>query len=153
VVGDGWTEIFIPMARLDPTHAPFDRVVVQAFRPFTGGPVAVDKISLTKPGRGPATSAIALPVSMAIDCKAKATHISPLIYGMALPDPQHATAAQIGATASRFGGNLASTYNFRNDAWNSGADWFYENHEAVSATKFAQENLKHGVKTALTVPM
>jgi hypothetical protein len=155
---DGWSEIFLPIDRLNPTHAAFDRVVVQAFRPFGTEPVAVDKIALTKavapaavhPG---AIAATPIPATMTIDCRAKATPISPLIYGMVTGEKERATAAQLRATAMRWGGNLSSTYNVDIDAWNSGADWFFENREAPSAAQFLRENSAHGVRSALTVPM
>ena len=72
---------------------------------------------------------------MAIDCRAKAIRISPLIYGIALPAKDQATASQLHAAASRWGGNLTSTYNFEIDAWNAGNDWFYENREAPLGRK------------------
>jgi len=156
-VGDGWTEVFIPIERLDPDGVPFDRVVIQAFRPFGPQPVPVDKIALTKASVHPAASALdpktLKPVSMAIDCRAKATRISPLIYGIAGPDKDHATAWQLHATGSRWGGNLSSTYNWELSAWNAGNDWFFENREAPTYAQFLEQNVAHGVKSALTVPM
>jgi hypothetical protein len=151
-VGDGWTEVFVPMERLDPSRTPFDRVVLQAFRPFGAQPVPVDKIALTKavPHAAALTASAPVPVEMSIDCRAKAIRISPLIYG-AVPDATKG--AQLGATAARWGGNLSSTYNFEVNAWNAGSDWFFENREAPSAAQFLRENAAHGMRSALTVPM
>jgi Glycoside hydrolase family 44 len=152
-VGDGWTEIFVPIDRLDPKGTPFDRVVVQAFRPFDGQPVAVDKIALTKGGAqlagAGATPAPGSAAAMSIDCRAKATRISPLIYGVAgaggVPSNH--------AASSRWGGNLSSTYNRDINAWNAGNDWFFENRESESAGTFLHDNASHGAHSALTVPM
>jgi hypothetical protein len=155
-LGDGWSEIFVPIDRLNPAHASFDRVVVQAFRPFGAEPVAVDKVALTKTAAGAHPGALAsapVPARMSIDCRAKATPISPLIYGMVAGDKDRSTAAQLRATAMRWGGNLSTTYNVDLNAWNSGNDWFFENREAPSAAQFLKENVTRGVKSALTVPM
>jgi hypothetical protein len=144
------------MERLDPNRTAFDRVVVQAFRPMGSEPVPVDKIALTKSvPRAAAQTASALsaaPVGMSIDCRAKAIRISPLIYG-AVPDRDWAKGSQLGVTAARWGGNLSSTYNFEISAWNAGNDWFFENREAPSAAQFLRENVAHGLRSALTVPM
>ena len=150
-VGDGWTEVFVPMERLDPTRAAFAQVVLQAFRPFGTEPVAVDKIALTKSVARPVALATSS-VAMSIDCRARATRISPLIYGIA-PDKEKASASELGATALRWGGNLSSTYNFEIDAWNAGSDWFFENREAPSAVQFLRDNVSHGVRSALTIPI
>ena len=156
-VGDGWVEVFLPMERLDPDRVPFDRIVVQAFRTFGADPIPVDKIALTKASPRPAPSALdprTLRLSvMSIDCHARATRVSPLIYGIAGPEKDKASASLLGATAVRWGGNLSSTYNWEINAWNSGNDWFFENREAPSNAEFLAQNVSHGVRSALTVPM
>jgi Glycoside hydrolase family 44 len=150
-LGDGWTEVFVSMDRLNPTHAAFDHVVVQAFRPFGADPVPVDKIALTKSvTRSVAQAGAAVAASMSIDCRARATRISPLIYG-AVPDKDGLS--QLHATAARWGGNLSSTYNFELSAWNAGSDWFFENREAPSVAQFLKDNAAHGMRSALTIPM
>lgn len=156
-VGDGWTEVFIPIERLDPDGTPFDRVVIQAFRPFAATPVPVDKIALTKAVPRPTASSLdpknLPPTSMSIDCRAKATHVSPLIYGIASSDKEHASAWVLHAPAARWGGNLASTYNWEINAVNAGNDWFFENREGSPYAQVLQDNVAHDVQTALTIPM
>jgi hypothetical protein len=157
LVGDGWAEVFVPMDRLDPDGAEFDRVVIQAFRPFGTDPVPVDKIALTKAGAPRAASSLdpqpGQAAAMSIDCRAKAFHVSPLIFGIAGGDKERASAWLLRAAASRWGGNLTTTYNWEINAYNAGNDWFFENREAPSYTQWLQDNLSHGVRSALTVPM
>src|SRR5262249_1340627 len=88
-LGNGWTQIFVSTRELDPEGVPFDRIVLRAFRNIGTEWVLFDKISLIK-GSGGAKRAVAsydvatLPqVTMAVDCSAKATPISPYIYGIA----------------------------------------------------------------------
>jgi hypothetical protein len=160
-VGEGWTEIFVPIERLDPDNVPFDRVVIQSFRPFSADYVPVDKIGLAKgTPRQPVASVDpkkVARVSVSIDCRAKATRISPLIYGIAYYAADDAKKQQaqwqLGATARRWGGNTTSVYNWEASLWNLGNDWFFEDKSVPSHTQFLQDNVAHGMKTALTVPM
>jgi hypothetical protein len=102
------------------------------------------------------------PIALTIDCAAKATRISPLIYGIAYDFSHvadHAYQWQLGPTVRRWGGNASSRYNWQlGNAWNAAQDWFWENvdystNPGFSYKIFLKENLAHGVKTALTVPM
>ena len=156
-VGDGWAEVFLPMARLNPNGEPFDRIVLQAFRPLDAQPIPIDKIALTRsapaPAGGPVTNGTAARVPIRIDCRAKASKISPLIYGMALDDQRQQAQWNLGATVRRWGGNLSSNYNWEIGAWNTGNDWFFENHEAASFANFLADDRAHGVLSAVTVPL
>jgi hypothetical protein len=86
---------------------------------------------------------------MRVACDAKASKISPLIYGIAFGDASWPT---IGATARRWGGNPTSRYNWQNHFNNRAQDWFFENHTGSPFSDYAAENAAHGVATALTVP-
>jgi hypothetical protein len=159
-VGDGWVEVLIPIEQLDPEGLPFERVVFQAFRPMSTEFVPVDKIGLTKGSPrpfAPADSAKLPHVTATLDCRAHSPHISPGIYGMAFygPNDEKRSAAQwlLGATGRRWGGNSTSTYNWEISAWNTGNDWFFENHEVSSYKKFIDENVAHGMASVVTVPM
>jgi hypothetical protein len=159
-VGDGWVEVLIPMEELDPEGLPFQRVVFQAFRPMGVDFVPIDKIGLTKGSPRPfaPVDPTKLPhVTAAIDCRAHAAHISPGIYGMAFygPNDEKRSAAQwlLGATGRRWGGNSTSTYNWEVSAWNTGNDWFWENHDVSSYKQYIEENVAHGMTGAVTVPM
>jgi hypothetical protein len=157
--GDGWLEIFVPMSALDPDGLPFDRVVFQAFRPMDPDWVLLDKVALTKaPPRSREPDAIdpakLTPVKVTIDCRARPLRIDPMIYGIAYqPDEKTGAPWALGASARRWGGNTTTTYNWQNSAWNTGADWYYENHEVPSYTRFLEEDAQHGMASALTVPI
>jgi hypothetical protein len=153
-LGDGWAEVLIPMDQLDPNRSAFDRVVLRAFRPYGTDWVLVDKVGLTKrTARTPHASAIAngKPAPMRIACEAKATKISPLIFGVAGADASH-TPADIG-TIHRWGGNRTSRYNWERHVDNSARDWFFENHVSPNYAEFLTDNTAHGKSSALTVPI
>jgi hypothetical protein len=153
-LGDGWAEVSIPMDQLDPDRSAFDRVVLRAFRPYSTDWVLVDKMGLTKRTvRPPHASSIAngKPAPMRIVCEAKATKISPLIFGVAGADASH-TPADVGSI-HRWGGNRSSRYNWESHVDNSARDWFFENHAAPNYAEFLTDNAAHGKSSALTVPI
>jgi hypothetical protein len=146
------------MSALNPDGLPFDRVVFQAFRPMEPAFVSIDKVALTKAApreAAPLDPATLKHVAMTVDCHAKATKVSPLIYGIAYqPDEKDPGAPwALGAPARRWGGNTTSTYNWEINAWNTGADWYYENHDVPSYAQFLKEDADHSVVSALTVPI
>ena len=89
--------------------------------------------------------------SFVLDCGAEGHPISPLIYGVGGTDSPWST----GTTARRWGGNPTSRYNWELNTWNLTKDWFFRNGEGQKSgyDRFLTENLQHGAKTALTVPM
>jgi hypothetical protein len=164
----GWDRVEIPFAQLDPDSVPFDRVVFRAQRSTTDEWTLIDAIGLTraKPGddaihagAAPPASALAgtsrrtLPIR--ISCGARATKISPLIYGIAYSHMDDTKEHQwhMGATIRRWGGNNMSRYNWQIHALNLDSDWFYENHTVPPYTTFLAEDAAHGVSSALTIPM
>jgi hypothetical protein len=104
-------------------------------------------------------SASPAPVTITIDCRAPGHRISPLIYGVAIPDnrdPARALPWELGATARRWGGNSSSRYNWElGNAWNTANDWFFRNvdYGIGSWSDFLEENRAHGLASALTVPL
>jgi phosphatidylinositol glycan class B len=76
--------------------------------------------------------------------------ISPLIYGVAWA-PSTNYLRDIGATVHRWGGNRVSTYNWTNRTDSAGADWYFENGSAGSATQFANDAVAAGVSPLLSV--
>ena len=157
--GDGWVEVYLPLDKLDPEGLPFDRIVLHAAR-LTGPEfVSIDRIALTKarPHLAVTTDpSKTIKVSMAVDCSAKVTKISPYIYGNAYypfdDAPKQASQWQLKATARRWGGNATSTYNWEAHAWNTGNDYYFENHPIAHET-FLDENSAHDIVSVVTVPI
>lgn len=110
-------------------------------------------------GSGCETSAAAGAVvfDITIDVRASRRPINPLIYGTANATPEQLRA--LNASWHRLGGNPTSRYNWRENASNRGADWFFESvpdagvapgqyvQSVVDATRGA------GAVPAVTVPM
>ncbi len=155
-VGDGWSEVYIDMAELDPDGLPFDRIVLRAFRDVPAARVLVDKIALVAAGAdggAPLPSPIpAASASLRVDCRGKGTPISPLIYGIAW-DARAKGPPQVHATTRRWGGNPASRFNWKlGNAWNTASDWFFENVETKPVSEFFADNAARNMTSALTVP-
>jgi hypothetical protein len=161
-MADGWLDIRVHVDELDPDSAPFDRVILRAFREIDDEVTFIDGVAFTKstsdsnsrldPARYAATGQ---PAKMAISCDAKATPISPLIYGIGYLPLNDDSASQwaLGATARRWGGNSSSRYNWEISAWNLDADWFFENKETRSYAQFLSDDASHGMTSAVTIPM
>ena len=162
---DGWQHVFVTMAELNPSEAPFDQVV---FMGRGGGKLAgvqLDDVGLTRPdpslaAGGRKASAPAQAVEMAVDCAAATRPISPLVYGIAF-DPaklQETHWQELGATTRRWGGNPSTRYNWKlGNAWNTASDWYFENvnytgRADYSWEHFLRENAAQGMQTALTLP-
>ena len=155
-LGDGWSEVFINISELDPSDAPFDRIVLHAFRDMPSAPVLIDKIALVMAGPdGGATMPSVTPsvtASFRVDCRAHAKHISPLIYGIAW-EARLKGAPTVHATTRRWGGNTTSRFNWQlGNAWNTGNDWFFENVQVRPFSEFLSENETLGMASAVTVP-
>jgi hypothetical protein len=155
-VDGGWTRVFIPMVELDPDGAPFDRVVFRPFRPFDGGPVTFDRIALATgsaaalgPPQPNGSHAPGKAVSVRLACEGKLQKISPYIYGTAVGGKAW---TQLGVSVRRWGGNLASVYNWESNVSNTGADWFFENNQQPAFAQSVIDSTAHGALTALTVP-
>ncbi len=161
-VGEGWSQVYVPMAQLNPDGLPFERVVFTTFRAVDPNWILIDKVALTKGGAGPKPAASfdpahLPPMTVSVDCRAKATKVNPMVFGIAYYAAFDAKRMEsqwmLGATARRWGGNTATTYNYQIDAWNTGKDWFYENVPVPSYTAFLKDNEVHGVQSVLTVPI
>jgi hypothetical protein len=151
---DGWKEVLIPWSELNPTGSPFDRIQIHARRPVPAELVSIDHIVLTRgvPGVVQASTASQVAsrsVRVSIECNRGATPISPLIYGIASTD------FDTGATARRMGGNPMTRLNWDlGNAYNTGNDWYFENVALKTPlTAWIEEDLAHGVPSALVVPM
>jgi hypothetical protein len=144
---DGFYEVWLPWSELDPGGERFERVMFFARRPVGHELVLLDRVGFTAAPLEPARSAY-----FAIDCRAAGRAISPLIYGVGGSD---GAPWALGATARRWGGNPTSRYNWELNTWNVGNDWFFRNAggKGPGYDGFLDADLKHGVKSALTVPL
>ncbi|MFI7547409.1 glycoside hydrolase family 44 protein [Actinoplanes sp. NPDC049599] len=102
----------------------------------------------------PAPAAAAATLTLSVDVSAARHRISPDIYGMNGAEP--AFAAEIGLPVARWGGNASSRYNFKNQTYNTGSDWFFENIVAGpenTVEAFVERSRARGAKQIVTVPM
>lgn len=90
-------------------------------------------------------------VRVSVDSDRPGYPISPFIYGASAVDP--AAARAIGVSAVRWGGNRSSRYNWKAQADNAGADWFFLNGKAGRWADSLAGNRKAGLATYLTVPL
>jgi hypothetical protein len=90
--------------------------------------------------------------NLVVDCAAPGQEISPLIYGVGGEEPG---AADLGATARRWGGNPTTRYNWELNTVNLTKDWFFKNTGGSNGgyRRFLDENRKQQLTTAFTVPM
>ncbi|HEY8207081.1 MAG TPA: glycoside hydrolase family 44 protein, partial [Myxococcaceae bacterium] len=161
----GWTEIWIPFSELNPKRAPFDRMVLRARTPLPKGTrILIEEIAWTAPdARDAARAERTEPtdVRMSVSCQQPGHRISPMIYGIAFKPSHDAGDShqwRLGASARRWGGNPTSRYNWMlGNAWNTASDWFFRNvnytpDPRYTYDRFLEDNLGHGMQTALTVP-
>ena len=151
----GTAEAWVPLTAMDPDGARFERLSVRVTDPARAATVQVEEVLLAPPW--PAR----LPVrqgAFSIDCRATAAPISPRIYGIAgfADDPPYVW--RLGASARRWGGELASRYNWElGNAWNLANDWFFQNAKMsvhpVAYRTFLEQNREHGAESAVVVPM
>ncbi len=145
---DGWREVRLDLAQLNPQGAPFDRLVISARTSVASDWVSLDKIVLSKPAAGaPISAAPNRSATLRVSCNARAHAISPLIYGAADGDWES------GQTALRIGGNPTSRFNWELGAWNAANDWFFENGKSFDLASTLDDTVKHHGFSALTVPL
>jgi len=142
---DGWREVLIDFSELNPEHVPFERIVISAQAAVDADWVLLDKVVLVKSSGESEAGRRNVPLSIA--CRAPTRPINPLIYGGANGDWTS------GQTSHRFGGNPTSRYNWDENVWNAGADWFFENGKGLELEQQIAEGFSHGATTAVTVPL
>jgi len=147
----GWVEIYVPWTDLNPSSAPFDRIVLHAKTQVGSEWVQFDKLQLSrfdaKTADPVAVAAASKQVQLQVNCRAPSHAISPYIYGIA------GNVSDTGATARRWGGNPNSRYNWQLNAYNTGKDWFFENQKCGDYRAFLADNKKNQLASALTIPL
>ncbi len=113
-----------------------------------GGAGRADEAPLPNP---PAT------VRITIDVRAPRRPINPLIYGTANATPEQLR--ELNASWHRLGGNPTSRYNWRANASNRAADWFFESVSDPGTSPgafvhtFVEQARSAGAVPAVTIPM
>jgi hypothetical protein len=175
----GWTQVFVPLAELNPEKHPFTQIVLRAHKKVGEDWVELNQVGFanlvtptgtqgqapktaTEVGGGRVAFGDAKATKVVVDCTAPSHRISPLIYGIAfsnLRELKENHQWEVGATARRWGGNPTSRYNWKlGNVWNTANDYFFRNvilgtSPQYTSDSFLQANLQHGVQSALTVPM
>ena len=148
-----WQQITIPLESLGVAGAyDMDGFWIQD-RSGTAQPTFyVDDITLTAGAAAPVTNA---PVKVQVDVAANRHPISPLVYGH---NYAGSSASDLNCPLNRIGGNNMSRYNWRLNADNRGADWFFqsiaEDNPAPNGRidSFVQDNLAAGSLSMVTIP-
>jgi hypothetical protein len=105
----------------------------------------------------PVPTTAAAPVLITVDAAAKRHDISPLIYGVAFASPAQLLA--LNAPLNRSGGNAETRYNWRLNATNHAADYFFESigdkdsTPGAEADGFVADTKAAGAQPMLTIPM
>jgi hypothetical protein len=80
----------------------------------------------------PAAQAASVPVTVTVDAAASRHPISPYIYGVCFGNADELKALNF--TINRYGGNASSRYNWTNNSYNNGNDWYFESSPAKDQT-------------------
>jgi len=154
--GGTWTQVSVPLSEIG-NPAPLTDLYWQDTAGAAQPVFYLDDITLVArtgpPPPGP---------SLSVDAGAGRHPISDDIYGMNYADEQ--LAAELRLPVRRWGGNSTSRYNWRNDTYNTGMDWYFENIRAEnenpdqlpdgsSADRFVEQDRRTGARTLMTVPM
>lgn len=103
------------------------------------------------------SAAVAQTYAIAVDAARNQHPISPLIYGVNFAS--QAALADLNSPLNRNGGNATSRYNWKENASNRAADWYYESIGNTSATPgenldtFISTSKAGGAEPMITVPM
>src|ERR1044072_5402533 len=145
--------------RMTPRAAPAAVVLLVAAAGLAGPQQAS---ALTEGGaRAAASPAAPEGPALSVDPTTARKAIDPHIYGINFAD--EALAEELRLPVRRWGGNATSRYNCKLDAYNAGADWYFENlyyengtadlPNGSEADKFVEQNRRTGTDSVLTVPM
>jgi hypothetical protein len=96
------------------------------------------------------------PVTLTVDAGHGRHPISPLIYGVNFASQVSGLGQAFRVPVDRWGGNSASRYNYTNDTYNTGSDWYFENIVASgdgTLDSFVRTDRKRHSDSLVTVPM
>ena len=110
-----------------------------------GGVVALSTPSV-------AQKTVSKPAVITINALNQRHAISRYIYGGNFPK-DGAFLQQTGTTLSRWGGNIATTHNWKGGIRNTGADWYFENFDDESTIDWVKMVQKGGSAAIIGIPM
>lgn len=151
-----WEKVSLTFAALGVAgDASFDGFWIQSRTASTQAKFFVDDIVL-KAGvaEPPGTNAA---VVLEVDAARNRKAINPLIYGLAFASTE--ALVDLNVPLNRSGGNAESRYNWRINAHNRGADWYFESLadepavQGAEADEFVMASRSAGAEPMLTVPM
>ncbi len=151
-----WTEFTVPLSSLG-SPSPLSDVYWQDTTGAAQSTFYLDDIILVGSTGPPPSSP-----TLHIDVGAARHAISEDIYGMNFADEQ--TAAALRLPVRRRGGNSTSRYNWQNDTYNTGSDWYFENipddsadpsklPDGSAADLFVEQDRRTGTRSLLTAPL
>ena len=102
------------------------------------------------------------PPALSVDAAAGRHLISPMIYGMNFADEE--LAGELDLPVRRWGGNSTTRYNWQNDTYNTGSDWYFENipepndtpwllPDGSAVDRFVEQDRRTGTDSVITVPL
>jgi len=105
----------------------------------------------------PATSARAQgdelrPATITVNVFNERHRINPFVYGGNFPK-DGAFLRQTGTRLSRWGGNIATTHNWKQHIRNTGADWFFENFDDEDTIQWVKRVQNGGSAAIIGIPM
>ncbi|MGW2642032.1 glycoside hydrolase family 44 protein [Streptomyces sp. NPDC001348] len=125
------------------------------------GPAVTPAVATASPAAAPRGVVAGDGPALSVDATTGRRPIDPHIYGMNFAD--ESLAAELRLPVRRWGGNATTRYNYKLDAYNAGADWYFENlyynndtsklPDGSEADKFVDQNRRTGTDTVMTVPM
>ena len=95
-------------------------------------------------------------VALTVDVAAAHHAISPLIYGVNFASQVPGLGKAFRVPVDRWGGNSTSRYNYTNNTYNTGSDWYFENIVASGAgtlDSLVRTDHKRHSSSLVTVPM
>jgi hypothetical protein len=142
-----WSEVSVPLSALG-SPAVIARITLQEASGAAQPTFYLDNLRLVGAAEPPPADSLTLSVNAAAARKP----INADIYG--LHEADEAFAAEIGLPVRRNGGNLTTRYNWKNNATNSGLDYYFVNRAAdISADDFIARDRRTSTKSIITIPM
>jgi len=156
---NSWTQVDVPFSALG-SPATLSALYWQDSTGTAQPVFYLDDISLIA-GSVPPPPSGSGPV-LTVDAAAGRHPISEDIYGMNFAD--EALAAELRLPVRRRGGNSTSRYNWLNDTYNTGSDWYFENipesnsntaalPNGSAADRFVEQDRRTGSRSILTIPL